>query len=114
MTANLDNNGFPSFLVLLQVAITEQVNSRWRILLTFVSTKTPSCNNDKRVAWSDCLVSSISSMSKNLGGFSKQRFIMPAPVDADARAKYDKSGYSFSMAFKNLVFPIPAGPTNRI
>ena len=31
-------------------------------------------------------------MSNSRGGFVKQALIIPAPVELDARAKYDKSG----------------------
>jgi hypothetical protein len=39
--------------------------------------------------------------------------IIPAPVLAEASVKYDRYGYSFSIALRNLVFPKPGGP-NRM
>ena len=110
----LDNKRSFNLLVSLQVANTEHVNSRRRVFDTFVSTKQPSCRSDKSVVWSLCLRSSISSTNKNLGGQLNKWLIILTPVEPDARVKYDKSGYSFSIAFKNLVFPRPGLPTNKI
>jgi hypothetical protein len=114
MIANRDSNRSFNFFVSLQVANTEHVKSNRRVFDTFVSTKQPSCNNESNVAWSDCFISSISSMSRNLGGFQKQWLIMPAPVEPLARLKYVKSGYSSSIALRNRVLPNPGGPTNKI